>query len=91
MCCNEPLAIKVEYLENAEWSCIKCGKGRSFYTFQFGSIPHAISKENFAILASRFIIVSFGNIYHSVMQLTSAYENDSVSTGIPFAVSLMYR
>lgn len=51
------------------------------------ALPHAISKGNFAIVASRFIIVSFGNIYPSVMQLATAHENDSASTGIPFTES----
>ena len=61
------------------------------YTFQYESIPHAISSENFAILASSFIIVSFINIYPSAMQLTTPHENDSASTGTSFAVSLLCR
>lgn len=61
------------------------------YTFQYESIPHAISTENFAILASSFIIVSFSNIYPSAMQLTTAHENDSASTGTSFAVYLLCR
>ena len=73
-----------------EWC--ETGEDRSFYTlFSLESIAHAISTENFAILAFSSIIVSFGNIYPSAMQLTTAHENDSASTSTSFVASLLCR